>query len=138
MRILRTLGAVLLGFIVASLLMTVVESINGRLLFPDIGKAAMGLKDREAIRALVASAPVAMLLVVLFGWALGSIAGGWVAAQVARHEPLQAALILGLLLTAAGILNNWMIPPPLWFRVATWLVFLPCTWAGAVRVADCL
>jgi hypothetical protein len=136
MRILRTLGAVLLGFVVASLVMMVVESINGRVLFPELGKLAESMKDREAIRALVASAPKAALLVVILGWALGSFAGGWVAAQVARHEPLQAGLILGLLLTGAGILNNWMIPPPLWFRIATWLVFLPCTWAGAVRVAD--
>jgi hypothetical protein len=136
MRILRTLGAVLLGFIVASLVMMVVESINGKILFPELGKLAEGLRDREAIRALVAQAPKAALLVVILGWALGSFAGGWVAAQVARHEPLQAALILGLLLTCAGLLNNWMIPPPLWFRFATWLVFLPCTWAGAVRVAD--
>lgn len=131
MRILRTLGAVLLGFIVASLVMMVVESINGRVLFPDIGKAAMGLRDREAIRALVASAPKAMLLVVIFGWALGSFTGGWVAGRVAGSAPVRAGLILGVLLTCAGIANNVMIPPPLWFRLLTWLVFIPCAWAGA-------
>lgn len=62
---LRSIAAVILGFIVASIVMMIVESINGRFLHPALGKAAEGLKDREAIRTLLATAPVTAFLVVI-------------------------------------------------------------------------
>jgi len=40
-------------------------------------------------------------------------------------------LILGGLLTLAGIANNLMLPPPAWFWIPTVLVFLPAAYAGA-------
>lgn len=40
------------------------------------------------------------------------------------------ALSLGLLLTLAGIANNLMIPPPLWFWVLGLAVMLPGSWYG--------
>jgi hypothetical protein len=73
---LRRIAAVVAGFIVASIVMMIIESINGRLLFLGLWKAAEGLTDREQIRALVAKAPVGALLVVIVGWILGGIAGG--------------------------------------------------------------
>ena len=53
---LRSIAAVVAGFIVASIVMMIIESINGRFLFPELGKAAEGATDREKIRALVARA----------------------------------------------------------------------------------
>jgi hypothetical protein len=94
---LRTIAAVLLGFIVASIVMMIVESINGRFLHPDLAKAAEGIKDREAMRALLASAPVTAFLVVLVGWFLGGISGGWVAVRVAERSSLRAGLVVGVL-----------------------------------------
>ncbi len=72
--------------------MMVVEMVNGRVLYPELGK----------------------------------MAEGWRAPRSARH-----ALILGGLLTLAGIANNLMLPPPAWFWLPTLLVFLPAAFAGA-------
>jgi hypothetical protein len=94
---------VIAGFIAASVVMILIESINGHVLYPELGKAAQGTTDREAIRALMASAPVA-------------------------H-----ALVLGGLLTLAGIANNVMLPPPGWFWVVSVLAFFPATYVGAQR-----
>lgn len=128
---LRTIAAVLLGFIVASIVMTIVESINGRVLHPDLAKAAEGIKDRESMRALLASAPVTAFIVVLVGWFLGGVAGGWVAVRVAGRSSLRAGLVVGVLLTLAGIANNLMLPPPLWFWAVSMLVLLPSAYLGA-------
>jgi hypothetical protein len=128
--ILRSALAVVAGFVVASAVMMAIESINGRLLFPELGRAAEGMTDREAIRRLLATAPVGAFLVVSVGWMLGSVAGGWVAARIGRRAPVGHALTLGGLLTLAGIANNLMLPPPLWFWIASLLVLLPAAYAG--------
>lgn len=129
--ILRSIAAVVAGFIAASIVMTIVEAINGRVLYPELGKAAEGMTDREAIRALLATAPVGAFLIVIVGWFLGGLAGGWVAARLAPKSALGHALVLGALLTLAGIANNLMIPPPLWFWIASLVVLLPATYLGA-------
>lgn len=131
MRILRSVTAVVLGFVAASAVMMLVESLNGRVLYPELAKAAEGVTDREAIRALFAAAPVGALLVVIGGWILGSFAGGWVAARVAGRAGTRHGLVLGLLLTLAGVANNLMLPPPLWFWIAGLVVMLPAAWTGA-------
>ena len=130
-RVIRSILAVLAGFVAASVVMMLVEMVNGRVLYPELGAAAQGMTDREEIRALLAAAPIGAFLVVLLGWALGSLLGGFVAAWIGRRTPTAHALALGLLLTLAGILNNLMIPPPWWFWIPTLFVFIPAACAGA-------
>jgi hypothetical protein len=129
---LRSILAVVAGFVVASAVMMAVEAVNGRFLYPELGKLAEGMTDREAIRSLLAGAPVGAFLVVIFGWAIGSLAGGFVAAWIGRRAPMRHALVLGGLLTLAGIANNLMVPPPLWFWIAGLVVLIPATYAGAL------
>jgi len=61
--------------------------------------------------------------VVALGWVLGSLAGGFVSTWISQRSPVVHALILGGLLTLAGIANNLMLPPPVWFWVLTVIVF---------------
>ncbi len=129
--VIRSILAVIAGFVAASVVMMVIEMVNGRLLYPELAKLAEGLTDKEAIKALLASAPVGALLVVVLGWALGSLAGGFLAGWIGRKAPVVHALVLGGLLTLAGVANNLMVPPPMWFWIATFVVILPATYAGA-------
>ncbi len=128
---LRSIGAVIAGFLAASLIMMIVESLNGHVFFPEMGRAAQGVTDREQLRGLLAAAPVGALLVVIVGWVLGSFAGGWLTARLAARASVRHALVLGVLLTLAGVANNLMIPPPAWFWVLTFLAFIPAAYAGA-------
>jgi hypothetical protein len=130
-RVVRSILAVVAGFIAASAVMMLIESINGHVLYPELGKAAQGVTDREAIRALMASAPVGAFLVVLLGWVLGGVLGGFLAAWISPSAAVPHALALGGLLTLAGIANNLMLCPPTWFWVVSLLVFFPATYAGA-------
>lgn len=129
--VLRSVLAVVAGFVTATVIMMAVETVNGRFLHPEMGRLAQGMTDREAIRALLASAPVSALLVVILGWALGGLAGGCVAAWIGRSAPVRHAVVLGGLLTLAGVANNLMLPPPLWFWIAGLAVFIPATHSGA-------
>jgi len=126
----RSILAVVAGFFMASVVMTVIEAVNGRVLYPGLAKAAEGVTDREALRSLFAGAPVGSLFVVVFGWALGSLAGGWVAARIGKRSPVWHALALGVCLTLAGVANNLTLPPPLWFWVASVAVLLPAAYVG--------
>lgn len=127
----RSIAAVVAGFIAASIVMMLIETLNGRVLYPDLGRAAEGLKDREAIRALLATAPLGAFLVVIAGWILGGMAGGWTAARLAARATIGHGLALGALLTLAGVANNLAIPPPLWFWIASLAVLMPAAYVGA-------
>lgn len=131
MSALKKIAAVIAGFVVASIVMMIVEFVNGRVLYPDLAKAAEGVTDPEVIRRIMAGAPVGALLVVLLGWLLGGIAGGWSATKIAKDIGLRSGIIVGILLTLAGVANNLMIPPPLWFWIAGLLVLFPSAYYGA-------
>jgi hypothetical protein len=130
MSVFRGVLAVVAGFVVASAVMMAVEFTNGRYLYPELGRAAQGVTDPEVIRQLMATAPSGALVVVLVGWALGSIAGGVTAARISTAAPMRHAVILGVLLTLTGIANNLGLPPPLWFWVAGMGVLLPGAYLG--------
>lgn len=127
----RSVAAVVVGFIGASIVMVVVETINGRFLYPALGKAAEGLTDREAVRSLLAAAPLGAFIVVLVGWILGGLAGGWTTGRLAARAATRHGLALGVLLTLAGVANNLMVPPPPWFWAVSLMGLLPATYLGA-------
>ena len=114
--------------------MMAVETFNGRILYPELGKQAAGVKDREEIKTIMANAPAGALIVVLIGWAIGSASGGFLATLISRKTSFVMALVLGGLLTLAGVANNLMLPPPIWFWIATFAVLLPSTCVGAKLV----
>lgn len=118
--VLKNIAAVIAGFILASAIIIIVESINGKVLYPDLAKAAEGIKDKETMRALFASAPIGSLVVVIVGWFLGSAAGCWLCRKIAGSEAQLpgAVMVLGALLVFAGVANNLMMPPPLWFWIS--------------------
>jgi hypothetical protein len=136
----RSVLGMLAAFVVASLLMMVVESINGRFFYPALGAAAAEMTGREAIRQLMASAPIGALLVVLGGWALGTLAGALLVSRIVRRAPGGHALAFGVIIALAGVANNLMIPPPAWFWAAGLVVPIGVGWLTArlapIRATD--
>lgn len=128
---LRNIVAVIAGFVVASVVMMIVEFLNGHVFYPGLGRAAEGVMDREVLRALLAKAPIGALLVVIVGWILGGLTGSWVAAKLLSRAPMRQALVVGGLLTLAGVINNLMIPPPIWFWIVSLAVLMPAAYVGA-------
>ena len=122
----RTILGLFAAMVVATLVMLCVEGA-ATALFPPAGGPPRTAAD---LARLVATAPWGLKAMVVGGWALASLAGGWVAAKIARH-PRAAAWITGLLVVVGCVLNAVSIPHPLWMNALGVLLPLPLALLGA-------
>lgn len=138
----RRVIAVLLGVVVGVVTILATETA-GAYLFPLPGSP--DLHDREAMRAAMAQISPWALLLVAVGWFVGTALGAGVASRVARRgqgsEPpdrpapgggnSRAAVIVGALFLASGVVNLLTLPHPAWFWVVGLLTFPAGAWVGA-------
>lgn len=128
----RKILAVVAGVILAGLLVYAVETVGHQVYPPP---ADLDMKNMAAMGAYVATLPIGALLFVLLAYALGSFAGGWLAAKIARTSQIHLPLTVGGIQLLFGILNLIAIPHPLWFAIAAVSVFLPAAyWGGKLVV----
>ena len=80
---------------------------------------------------LVAMSSTGKKVWVVFGWALASLAGGWVAARMSRQHPRGAALAVATLIVVGVVMNAMAIPHPLWMNALGVLLPLPMALLGA-------
>lgn len=119
--------AVVAGFVVASVVMLACEFANSFFFpFPN----GMNTNDLEAVRTFAASMPLSALVLVAIGWVLGSFAGGFVTTRIAASASPLPAQVLGVLLTAGGVFNAWMIMNPTWFFWLGLPTFFLCAMLG--------
>lgn len=79
------------------------------------------------------NATTSYLLIALARSIFISIIAGYVASFIARQNPLQTALILGVLLFLFGIfvqVSNWN-RIPIWYHLIFLALLIPMTWLGA-------
>jgi hypothetical protein len=125
----RSILAILLGAVLAGVVIFAVESA-GHLVYPP--PEGLDFSDREAVRVFIAEAPAGALLLVLVAWAVGTFAGAWLAAWIAKRAQVLHALIIGVLFLAGAVVNMLMIPHPLWFWIPGVLLFLPSAAMGGL------
>jgi hypothetical protein len=117
----RNALSVIAGLVAAVAIMMGCEYANSLLHpFP----AGMNTQDIEAVRNFAATMPLQALVLVAIGWTAGSFVGGFVATRAAGGHTAGPALVLAVLLTAAGGLNAWMIQNPAWFHAGGLPVFV--------------
>jgi hypothetical protein len=120
-RMIRNVLAVVAGVVVAGIVMMACEFANSRLYpFPE----GMDVNDIEQVRSFAAAMPLSALVLVAIGWTVGSFAGGFVTTRIAQSVSPGPAQITGLILTALGGVNAWMIQNPAWFHWGALPVFL--------------
>ena len=124
----RSILAVLVGLVAASLAVLLVETASHWMLPPPPG---MDVTSRESMATAMQNLPLASLLAVLIAWAVGSFIGGWVAASIARTHQTRCAIIVAVLIILSGIANMLMIPHPIWIWLGGILLPIPCGLAGA-------
>lgn len=111
---LRNVLATVAGFIAASAVMMACEFANSQVFpFPP----GLDINSADQVRQFAASMPLEALILVVVGWVIGSTLGGFVATRIASGASAVPALVTGVLLTALGGLNAWMIQNPLWFHL---------------------
>jgi hypothetical protein len=126
MTILRRVGAVIAGMIIAFLLVAGAEGIAHMIYPPPPG---MNNQNMNQVKAYIATLPLSAMLVVLTGWLIATFVATWLAARIAG-TPVPG-YIVGALLLCAGIANAFLIPQPVWFSIASIVIYIGATWVGA-------
>lgn len=124
----KSIIAVVLAVLLAGVVIAVVQLVNTQI-FPL--PSGVDFNDRAAMSRAMGSMPTGGFVVLLLSYILGALAGGWLAARRAPGRPVLHAMIVGVLLLAAGVMNFVSIPHPLWVTVVGLLIFLPMAWLGA-------
>ncbi len=124
--ILRRIGAVALGVILAVAIVQVAEFIVHKMYPPPPG---YNMRDMNDVKKFVASLPVTAMVLVLAGWLVATLVGTFVAAKIGRS--FVPGYIVGVFLVAGGIANALMIPQPLWFSIASFVIYIGGTIAGS-------
>jgi len=122
----RTIAGVVVGVVVAWLTIMLAEFASAPL---HPMPAGLDMRDPASVAAFVATLPVAALLLVLAGWVLGALVGGYVAASITRRP--RPALTVGIVIVLGVIANAVMIPHPIWMTIAGALLPVPAAWLGA-------
>jgi hypothetical protein len=122
----RRLLATLAGLAVAIAIIVGNEYI-GAWLFPP--PAGLDRHDKAALSAFVASLPVGAFAVVLAGWFLATLVGGWVALRSnGVRGQARPAMMVALALLAAAVTDMMSFRHPAWFWVATFVVIPAGAW----------
>jgi hypothetical protein len=123
---LRRIGAVLAGLVVAWLGVFSSEAIVHKLYPPPPGT---NMNDFNQVKQFVATLPIAALVTVLAGWLIGTLAGTFVSARLGRSAV--PGYVTGGILLAAGVANAIIIPQPVWFSAVSFVIYIGATMAGS-------
>lgn len=90
--------------------------------------------NKEALGAAIKAMPIGAFMALLANYAFASFGGGLVASLVTGRTSPRAAIVVGIVLTAAGMINVFTIPQPVWFVIANLLVYIPFAYLGFLVV----
>lgn len=124
----RTLLGVLAGLATMFVTITAVQLLGAQLFPPPAG---VDMNDPAQLAEMVAMMPLGALAFVVVAWALGALAGGWVAARIGRPHPRVAAAVVGAAVIAGVVMMVLQIPHPLWMSATGLLLPLPLALLGA-------
>lgn len=127
----RKILAVVVGLIGAIAVIMIVEMLNSFLIMPPSPEV---WNDRDKLREFMAGLPTMVYGIILTGYVLGSLTGGFLVANMARRESPGPglAIFVGAVLTLGAIVNFfWMLPgQPIWFVALSLLSFIPLSLVG--------
>jgi hypothetical protein len=119
---------VLVGVISAMILIALGEAILG-MLYPL--PASAGADNMAKAIAQMTSNEFMLLLV---NYAICSFLAGIITSLVAKRTAAMPAIVVGIVLTIAGLCNVISFRQPLWFDVLNLVVYLPFVYAGYLAV----
>lgn len=88
------------------------------------------MSDSRAVEELMKTVPVATKLVMLGGWLLSALVGGFVAGKIDSANWKRTALITGSIQLIGAVVNMVMIPHPVWMMIIALLGYIPLALAG--------
>ena len=132
MKILRSIGGVIAGVIVAGILVFAVQMI-GHVVYPPPGGIDPSTSEgQKALADYIAKAPLGVFLFVLASYAVGTAVGAWLAAKIAGRAHIVHGLVVGGIQLVFGIVNLMMIRHPVWFAVVSVVTFPAAAFLGGL------
>jgi hypothetical protein len=125
---LRSISAVLLGFITGFVIIVGCEYANIRM-FPL--PEGVNPADPASLNAALAAMPAKAMILVIVGWAIGTFGASFVAARLAPQFKSLHGMILGLIFLGGAIMNMREFHHPAWFWIVGILVFFPAAYVGS-------
>lgn len=87
--------------------------------------------DPAAVARYVESAPIGSLFMVLFAWGGGALIGAIAATLVIGRSMIWPGVLVGSIITAAVVMNLYMIPHPQWMMFAGLALPIPLAALGS-------
>jgi MFS family permease len=124
----KSLIAVMAGIVVSGVTGALAQAGGDALL-----AAWMGIEPitAQGAAALGTDRATESLVVMVLGYFLGPLAGGFIAARLAPSRPKAHAAMVGGFQMIFGVIALLLFPHPVWFAVATALAFVPGALVGA-------
>lgn len=114
---------VVVGAMSGMMLITFGEMIIGKL-YP------VDQHDADAIIKSIQTLPVNAFLLLIVNYMICSFLAGLISTFVAKRATARPAVVIGIVLTLAGLYNVIYLPHPLWFSIVSLLVYIPCAYFG--------
>jgi hypothetical protein len=108
----RKLFAVAAGCLVAFALVALFDFV-GSVLYPVSGD--INTADRATLAALIVSIPLPAKLLMVAGWLASPLGGAWLALRIADGH--WVGWLVTLVFLVAGLVNQAMLPHPLWMQI---------------------
>ncbi len=88
--------------------------------------------DKEAMKNFIHEIPAGALAMILLAYTVGSFGGGLITGLIASEKRIQMGITTGVVLLILGISNLIMIPHPLWFSIASLVLYIPAAYTGVL------
>lgn len=126
MKILRSIAAVVVGWVVAVIFILGIETVNALIYLPE-GKTLAGVKKEfddcsPWAKEWVQSLPTLAHALLQVGWGGGAFLGGAVSAWIAGRRRLLHAGIIGALVLAGTMFNFFQLKAQLDYVHPVWLI----------------
>lgn len=125
---LRTILAVIAGLIVGGIVNMAIIMVGPMIIPPPAGA---DMTTAEGLKAAMPMLEARHFIAPFLAHALNALVGAFVAALISVSHKFTAAMIIGVLTLAGGIVAATMIPAPMWFIALDLIVaYIPMAWLG--------
>ncbi len=126
--IIQNILAVIAGFVTFSIVNMGIILVGGLIIPPPEG---VNVNDYESLQAAMPMFELKHFITPFLAHAVGALIGAWTTALIAKSHQLTLALIAGCFFLLGGIINSFLLLPPVWFIVLDLVAaYIPMSWLG--------